>query len=306
MRRDHLPGEQVRADVACTSEAAIAPLELRRLAEQRAVRARTHSATQSMQRRRGHRAAAANSRAAMRSVSLEQRVRRASAFTKRGSRPSRCADAPARRRARESRSGPVTLTTNGGDAACARHSSAMRVRVALPDRVHVAHREVDRLAVAHARSRCRRARRSGGRPRSSGARSPPACRCATRRVLEHALASEARRGVLADRCRRVDLARSRTVDRARAGRRCRWRTRRCAPARSARRTCAGTSVFIAQVSDGALAVPNFCPAMKMTFAASGSAGDDARVEQVGARRSRRRRLLQRLRRAAARRSATRR
>ena len=45
-------------------------------------------------------------------------------------------------------------------------------------------------------------------------------------------------------------------------------------------TAPGSHAFIAQVRASSPEVPNFCPTMKMTFGASGSAASCARVHQV--------------------------
>ena len=63
-------------------------------------------------------------------------------------------------------------------------------------------------------------------------------------------------------------------------RRFRSRTRRCASHESARATCAGTTVFIAQVTSGSPADPNLRPARKRTFSTRGSA-----LRLSGSRRS---------------------
>jgi len=139
--------------------------------------------------------------------------------------------------------------------------------VALPDDVHMAGREIDRLAVAHLARDVEPARRNAGRSRSSGEQ--PARRAVSRaEMLEQALAPDTGIGVFARRIERRVFVRSHLVDgnegvhaAGRKGDDPRFLKRSA--------TSPGRNVFIAQVSGWSALEPNLRPAMKTTFRARG-------------------------------------
>ena len=149
--------------------------------------------------------------------------------------------------------------------------AAQRLRrgVALPDEIDMAEADVDRLALRRSWSRCRAARRSACRSRSSAGTGGRALHICARNIRTCA---RGRRRIA--RIRRADwaLASHRRLCRrpARTDRRSRSRTPRSASSRKACATSAGTCAFIAQVSDRSPSAPNLRPAMKTMFCTFGS------------------------------------
>ncbi len=176
-------------------------------------------------------------------------------------------------------SGPVTLIGVVGVVRAREAAQDLRVGVALPDDVDVAHGDVDRLAALHLRGDVEEdavahvdrvveaddaARRAVLAPRST--RTCARGRGTTARIRRPAPAASTR---------------SRRRGRPAPGRRrCRSRRRRCATRGSARRRAPARARSSPRSAPALPLAPNLWPAAKITFGASGSAAIGGAVEQV--------------------------
>ena len=180
-------------------------------------------------------------------------------------------------------SGPVTLSGSVGVVQWREAAQRHRVRVALPDHVDVAHGHVDRLAVAHlAGDVVEHAVAQVDRvvqPEDSARRAAP-----SRSTSEHALAADAAGGVLAGPAAAARPPSRRPSRPGRTGRRCRSRRRRSGSPPSPRRRTPAERCSSPTCATARRDVPNFWPAMRITFGDARQACDRVAVEQVGADR----------------------